>query len=57
MSSEEQRMNDMINFTKNTALVGGAMALMGVEEPWPASVSVLAPKPNIVKRWLREVAA
>ncbi len=35
---EEQRMNDMINFTKNTALVGGAMALMGVEEPWPASV-------------------
>ncbi len=50
-------MNDMINFTKNTALVGGAMALMGVEEPWPASVSVLAPKPNIVKRWLREVAA
>jgi len=54
---EEQRMNDMINFTKNTALVGGAMALMGVEEPWPASVSVLAPKPNIVKRWLREVAA
>jgi len=53
----EQRMNDMINFTKNMALVGGAMALMAVEEPWPASVPVLAPKKNIVQRVLREVAA
>ena len=53
----EQRMNDMINFTKNMALAGGAMALMAVEEPWPASVPVLAPKKNIVQRVLREVAA
>jgi putative oxidoreductase len=35
-----QRMNDMINFSKNMALLGGALALMGVEEPWPASVPV-----------------
>jgi len=35
-----QRMNDMINFTKNMALLGGALALMGVEEPWPSSVPV-----------------
>ncbi len=53
----EQRMKDMINFTKNMALVGGATALMGVEEPWPASVPVLAPKQNAVKRWLRDVAS
>jgi putative oxidoreductase len=53
----EQRMNDMINFTKNLALVGGAMALMAVEEPWPASVPVLAPKKSLAKRVLREVAA
>ena len=33
-----QRMNDLINFSKNLALLGGALALMGVEEPWPASV-------------------
>jgi len=33
-----QRMNDMINFSKNLALLGGALALMGVDEPWPASV-------------------
>ena len=53
----EQRTNDMINFTKNMALAGGAMALMAVEEPWPASVPVLAPKKNIIQRVLREVAA
>jgi uncharacterized membrane protein YphA (DoxX/SURF4 family) len=35
-----QRMNDMINFSKNLALLGGALALMGVEEPWPASVPI-----------------
>jgi len=33
-----QRMNDMVNFTKNMALLGSALALMGVEEPWPASL-------------------
>ena len=37
-----QRMNDMINFSKNLALLGGALALMGVEEPWPASVPAAA---------------
>jgi uncharacterized membrane protein YphA (DoxX/SURF4 family) len=35
-----QRMNETINFTKNMALLGAALALMGVEEPWPASVPV-----------------
>jgi hypothetical protein len=54
----EQRMTEMINFTKNMALVGGAMALMGVEEPWPASVPVLQPKrSHRLKRLLRDVAA
>ena len=54
----EQRMNDMVNFTKNLALAGGATVLMGVEEPWPASVPVTKPKPiDRVKRFLREVAA
>lgn len=35
-----QRMNDMINFSKNMALLGAGLALMAVEEPWPASVPV-----------------
>jgi len=33
-----QRQNEMVNFMKNAALAGGALALMGVEEPWEASV-------------------
>jgi hypothetical protein len=37
------RMNEMINFTKNMALLGGALALTAVEEPWPASVPVTRP--------------
>lgn len=39
-----QRMNDMINFGKNLALLGAALAFMAVEEPWPASVPVAQPK-------------
>jgi hypothetical protein len=32
-------MNDMINFSKNLALAGGALALLGVDEPWEASLT------------------
>lgn len=39
-----QRMNDMTNFSKNLALLGAALALMSVKEPWPASVPVAQPK-------------
>lgn len=39
-----QRMNDMINFSKNMALLGAAVALMAVEEPWPASVPLAQPE-------------
>ena len=43
-----QRTNEMIHFMKNMALAGGALALMGMEEPWPASVPVA--QPNAVDR-------
>jgi putative oxidoreductase len=33
-----QRINDMAHFGKNMALLGAAMALMGIDEPWEASV-------------------
>jgi hypothetical protein len=33
-------MNEMINFSKNVALIGSALSLMGVDEPWPASVPI-----------------
>ena len=39
----EQKMNESINFMKNMALLGGALALLGEEEPWPASVPVAQP--------------
>ena len=55
---EQQRMNDTINFMKNLALAGGAMALMAVEEPWPASVPVMkASRVERAKRFLHDVAA
>jgi len=38
MEDPQQRQNDMINFTKNMALVGAALALLQLEEPWPISV-------------------
>jgi uncharacterized membrane protein YphA (DoxX/SURF4 family) len=53
----ERRAGEMINFTKNVALLGGAMALMGVEEPWPASVPIAQPRSNRIKRFFRDVAA
>jgi putative oxidoreductase len=34
-----QRMSDMINFMKNIALLGGALALVAVPEPWPLSLA------------------
>jgi putative oxidoreductase len=32
------RMVDMINFTKNMALLGSSLIFLGVPEPWPYSV-------------------
>jgi len=34
----EKRQNDMIHFMKNMALVGASLAMMKIEEPWPASI-------------------
>src|SRR6266480_3172548 len=52
-------MHDMINFTKNLALMGGAAALMAVEEPWPLSVQVAQPGriERARKFFRREIAA
>jgi putative oxidoreductase len=35
-----QQIAEMVNFSKNMALLGSALALMGVDEPWPASVPI-----------------
>jgi putative oxidoreductase len=53
-----QRQNEQINFMKNLAMLGGALALMGVEEPWPASVPIGQPDvTERVRRFARNVAA
>jgi len=58
MQDPNQRQNEQINFMKNLAMLGGALALMGVEEPWPVSVPVGQPTPmERVWRYTRDVAA
>ena len=53
-----EKMNEMVNFTKNMALAGGALALMGIDEPWEASVPVDRPKlSERVRRYGRKLAA
>jgi uncharacterized membrane protein YphA (DoxX/SURF4 family) len=37
--SPEMRQINEINFMKNAALLGGALALAAVAEPWPASIA------------------
>ena len=39
-SDPQQRQNDTIHFMKNMALFGAALALMAVQEPWPARVPI-----------------
>ena len=39
-----QKQGEMINFAKNVAMAGAALALLGVEEPWEASVPIAQPK-------------
>lgn len=54
----EKRQGEMINFFKNVALLGGAMALMGVEEPWPVSVPIGQPTAiERARRFVKRAAA
>jgi putative oxidoreductase len=38
VQDQQQRMNEMINFSKNVALIGAALMMLELPEPWPASV-------------------
>jgi uncharacterized membrane protein YphA (DoxX/SURF4 family) len=38
VEGQQERMAEMINFTKNMALVGAALTMMQIEEPWPIGV-------------------
>ena len=53
-----ERQKNMIDFMKNAALAGGALALMGVDEPWEASVPLGQPGfGKRVKKLARRIAA
>jgi len=54
----ERQMTESINFLKNMALLGAALALLGQEEPWPISVPVREPGPiEKVVRLTKRLAA
>jgi putative oxidoreductase len=53
-----QRQAQMAHFMKNMAMLGGAMALMGLDEPWPISLPIGQPsRLEQVKKYVRRVAA
>lgn len=53
-----QKQNEGVNFMKNMALLGGALALMGVEEPWPVSIPTGQPTTmDRMRRFAGEIAA
>jgi len=52
-----ERQSNRVNFMKNAALAGGALALMGIEEPWEASVPVSRPRFGKLRKIARQIAA
>jgi putative oxidoreductase len=45
-----QRMNELTHFSKNLALVGAALMLMQIDEPWPASIPRLGAEEEMFVR-------
>ncbi len=52
IENPDRKMQEMVNFMKNLALLGAALALLGIEEPWPVSIPL--GQPNLQDR-AREV--
>jgi len=58
VEDEGERMNQMIHFSKNTALLGADLALMGIPEPWSMSLPVSQPsRMERVKKFARRSMA
>ena len=54
----QHRQADMVNFMKNMALLGAAMSLMGMEEPWPMSLPIGRPsRMEPIKKYVRQAVA
>ncbi len=53
-----QRMNEMVQFSKNVALLGATLALLGIDEPWPVSVPLGRPTPRErLRKYVRDKIA
>jgi uncharacterized membrane protein YphA (DoxX/SURF4 family) len=52
-----QRMAELTNFSKNLALLGALLVLMGMKEPWPAGVAVPRRTRNRLRRLVTRLAA
>lgn len=50
VTDPQQRMAEMGNFAKNLALLGGALALSAIPEPWPVSLGERTKTPTWTKR-------
>jgi len=58
VENEGERMNQMIHFSKNTALLGADLAMMGTPEPWSMSLPVAQPsRLDRVKKFARRSIA
>jgi uncharacterized membrane protein YphA (DoxX/SURF4 family) len=54
----EKRQAELINFSKNMALLGGSLAFTQIEEPWPASVPLARPsRIERIRRLARQAMA
>ncbi|HWP46231.1 MAG TPA: DoxX family membrane protein [Candidatus Limnocylindrales bacterium] len=40
VEDQQMKMADMINFTKNMALVGAALMFLAIPRPWPLSIAL-----------------
>jgi uncharacterized membrane protein YphA (DoxX/SURF4 family) len=52
----QHKQSEMVNFTKNVALLGASLALLAHEEPWEASVPLAEGAGERVTRLLRRAA-
>jgi putative oxidoreductase len=58
VENDEQRTNQMIHFSKNAALLGADLVLMGIPEPWSMSLPLAQPsRLERVKKFARRSIA
>jgi uncharacterized membrane protein YphA (DoxX/SURF4 family) len=58
VENDAERQQQMSHFMKNVAMLGAALSLMAMPEPWPVSVPIGQPnRLDRVRRYIRKVSA